>query len=172
MDEPEILYSGKFLRFRRAGHWEFVERVNCSGVVLIVPLTDDGEIVLIEQHRVPLGASVIELPAGLVGDEPRHDGEQLETAARRELIEETGYDADRIEHLCSGPPTSGLASEVVELCRATGLTRVGSGGGVDDEQITVHIVPIDSALEWLSRRRSDGVLIDPKVYAGLYFAEH
>ena len=94
------LWTGKFLRtvlIKYSTHcnssnmvetrdWESVERVNCSGIVGMVPLTDDGDVILIKQFRPPVNGYVIELPAGLCDI-----GETLEDAARRELIEETGY---------------------------------------------------------------------------------
>ena len=91
----EILAQGKFLRLVRQGTWEYSERLGISGVVGIVPVTDAGEIVLVEQFRVPTGRPVLELPAGLVGDIPGQEQEPFEAAAARELEEETGYRAGR-----------------------------------------------------------------------------
>src|SRR3546814_2188584 len=87
------------------------------------------------------------MPAGLVGDDDASD--TLESAARRELIEETGWDAARIDVLLVGPTTAGMSNERIAFARARDLTRVGDGGGVDDENITVHSIPRAQAPAWL-----------------------
>jgi len=111
---------------------------------------------------------VIDLPAGLAGDGP--GSEELVTAARRELIEESGYDARRFTLLAHAPTSPGLTTEVVSFFRATGLKKIGAGGGIEGEQIQVHALKLDRAHAWLRRRSRKGVHIDCKVYAGLYFA--
>ncbi len=166
----EILYSGSFLRLVRQGTWEYVERPGTTGIVGIVPVTDAGELVLVEQFRVPCAAPVVELPAGLVGDKESQAGESLEDAARRELEEETGFRAARLEPLTEGPNAAGSSASLMTLFLATGLERVGPGGGDADEDITVHVVPMRGIAEWLEARRREGRLLDPKIYAGLWFA--
>jgi 8-oxo-dGTP pyrophosphatase MutT (NUDIX family) len=89
--DRRILAEGKFLRLVVENGWEWVERRNTQGAVVIAAITEHNEIVLIEQYRIPLAARVIELPAGLAGDEPGSRHEALIEAARRELLEETGY---------------------------------------------------------------------------------
>jgi len=172
-DKParQILAIGKFLQLVRVGHWEYAERTNSPGAVVIVPLTDDSRLVLIEQYRIPVNARVVELPAGLMGDSAHDRGETSESAAHRELLEETGYEARELRLLTSGPPSAGMSSEVVTFLLASGLSRTGRGGGVHTEQIEVHAVPLDDVPRWLLERRQAGTLVDPKVYAGLYFAE-
>jgi ADP-ribose pyrophosphatase len=133
-------------------------------------VTPGGELLLVEQHREAVGAPVIELPAGLAGDEPGNEGESLEQAAGRELREETGWEAGGWERLSGGPPTAGLSSEVVTLMRASGLVRRGGGGGAGDERITVHAIPLPLVPAWLRDCESAGRLVDPKVWAGLWFA--
>lgn len=64
----KILHTGKFLRLVQEGTWEYVQRVNCHGIAVLVPVTDDQKIVLVEQFRISLHKNVIELPAGLIGD--------------------------------------------------------------------------------------------------------
>src|SRR5690606_39345611 len=98
-DEPEILYKGEWLRMVKRGHWESCERTHGKDglAVLVIAVTPDDDVLFVEQYRVPLGARTIEMPAGLVGDDD--DGDTLESAARRELIEETGWDAGRIDVL-------------------------------------------------------------------------
>lgn len=165
-----IEWTGRYLRVMRNGRWEYAERVGANGAVAIVALTPAKEIVLVEQHRVPLDRRVVELPAGLSGDEPGHSEEAMEAAARRELREETGFEARDWRLLTSGPPSAGMATEMVTFFLATGLSRVHAGGGAGQESIEVHLVPIAAIEEWLAERQRGGVLIDPKIFAGLYFA--
>lgn len=165
-----VLAEGRFARLVAQDGWEWVERVNTSGAVVIVPSTTDRELVLVEQYRIPLGRSVIELPAGLVGDSAGIEHEAAAEAARRELLEETGYEAAELEYLAEGPSSAGLATEVYALYLARNARRVGPGGGDHSESILVHVVPIDQADAWLEEKRQAGVMVDPKVYAGLYFA--
>jgi ADP-ribose pyrophosphatase len=117
----------------------------------------------------PVHARTIELPAGIVGDEDGLKDESYEEAARRELMEETGYEPAKVELLMAGPSSAGLTSEITTLLRASGLRRVGVGGGVAHESITVHEVPLKDVPAWLAAKAKTGVLIEPKVYAGLYF---
>lgn len=163
------LHTGRFLALVKEGHWEYVERTSATGASLILAVTEAKNILLVEQYRIPVHARTIELPAGIAGDEPGSAGEAHIEAARRELIEETGYDAACIKALTHGAACSGAVSETVTLFLATGLSRIGAGGGVAHEDITVHEVPLAGVHDWLEAKRMAGVLIDPKVYAGLYF---
>lgn len=163
------LYTGKFLALVKEGHWEYAERTNATGASIIVAVTDEQKLLLVEQYRIPVHARTVELPAGIIGDEPGSQNEEHAEAARRELEEETGYRAGHMEALTHGPASSGLTSETVTLFLASKLTRIGSGGGVAHEQITVHEVPLKEVHDWLEAKAKAGVLIDPKVYAGLYF---
>lgn len=165
----EILHAGKFLRLMRNGRWEYVQRVTTDHAVIIIALTPEQEVVLIEQLRIPAGGNVIEWPAGLVGDTAVTAGEALETTAQRELLEETGYQAQRFEKIFSGPPSPGIASEIITWFRAHGLEKLGPGGGEGGEKITVHAIPLREVDDWLNRWQAKGGRVDPKVYAGLYF---
>ena len=167
--EKKSLHQGRFLAMFERGGWEYVDRVGATGVVVILAVTDEDELVLVEQHRVPVGANVIELPAGLAGDLPDSQDEDFREAARRELLEETGYAAESIEFLCEGPPSAGLTSEIQTLLRATGLRKTGPGGGDETEDITVHTIALNALDDWLGEAAQRGCLIDPKIYAGLYF---
>jgi ADP-ribose pyrophosphatase len=164
-----ILHGGKFLALVREGRWEYADRTNATGAAIIVAVTDEQKLLLVEQYRIPVHARTIELPAGIIGDEPDSRNEDHAKAARRELEEETGYRAEHIEALTHGPASSGLTSETVTLFLATQLVKVGAGGGVAHEEITVHEVPLSAIHDWLEDKAKSGVLIDPKVYAGLYF---
>ena len=170
-DAPEILYDGQWLRMVRRGHWEYAERTHGNGMaVIIIAVTPDDDVLVVEQYRVPLGARTIEMPAGLVGDDHAHD--TLESAARRELIEETGWEASRVDVLLIGPTSSGMSSERIAFVRALDLTRVGEGGGVDNEDITVHTVPRAQAPAWLMRKQAEGFELDLKLWAGLWMIDH
>ena len=164
-----VLARGKYLELVDEGGWEYVRRHGVSGVVLIVATTDQRELVLVEQNRLPVHSRTVELPAGLVGDLPGQAHEPLEHAAARELEEETGFTASHWRHLTEGPTAVGSSTEVVSFFRATGLTRVGPGGGDHTEDITVHVVPLSEVPAFLTAKAAAGVLVDPKVYTALYF---
>lgn len=160
----------RYLRLVRRGKWEFVTRKNITGIVGILAVTGDGKLVLVEQFRPPVNASVIEIPAGLAGDNAAAAGEQLADAALRELEEETGYRAAQLELLTSGAASAGLSDEIITLFRARGLTKVSEGGGDASESITVHEVPLDQVHDWLTNNARQGKVIDLKVYSALFFA--
>ncbi len=171
MDPARTVYEGKYLRMVVRGHWEYAQRTHGEGMaVIIIAVTPGDDVLFVEQYRVPLGARTIEMPAGLVGDESAND--TLEAAARRELIEETGWSPARTEVLLIGPTSSGMSSERIAFVRATGLTRVGNGGGVAGEDITVHAVPRASAPAWLMQKSREGYELDLKLWAGLWMIEH
>ncbi|WP_337244213.1 NUDIX hydrolase [Luteimonas sp. gir] len=171
-DAAEVLYQGDWLRLVRRGTWESCERTHGGNgmAVLIIAVTPDDEVLFVEQYRVPLGARTIEMPAGLVGDHGSSDS--LEDAARRELIEETGWSAGRVDVLLTGPTTAGMSNERVAFVRARELTRVGKGGGIDDEDIIVHTVPRATAPAWLMRKHAEGYELDLKLWAGLWMIDH
>lgn len=163
---PETLYSGRFLQMLRQGRWEYAHRTGDVSAVGIIAATPEGKLLLVEQFRIPVNAATIELPAGLVGDEDT--SEEILTAARRELLEETGYEAAELEYLFDGPSSAGLTDEMIHLVLARGLRRVTGGGGTAGEQITVHEVPLEDLDRFLNRKRSAGTLVDVKVrLAGL-----
>jgi ADP-ribose pyrophosphatase len=166
-----ILAEGRYLTLIDEGGWEYVTRRRVTGVVVIVPITDGGKLVLVEQLRRAVHRRVIELPAGLVGDEEAHAGESLATAAARELVEETGYEAAEMIPLASGPIAVGVSDEVVSFFHARGLRRVGPGGGDPSEDITVHEVARPALDPFLAASIARGLAVDPKLYAGLYLAD-
>jgi ADP-ribose pyrophosphatase len=169
-NDLEVIATGHYLRLLSRGTWEYVERIAARGAVVIVAVTSEGRLVLVEQPRPALGRSVIELPAGLVGDLADDPDEALETAAHRELIEETGYRADTMVWLAGGPTSPGLSGEMISFFRAGALERVGPGGGDDSEDITVHEVALPELRAWLHEKERDGCALDPKLYAGLFLA--
>jgi ADP-ribose pyrophosphatase len=149
--------------------WEYVTRKGVTGVVGLVAVTNEGKLLLVEQFRKPVDAPVIEIPAGLAGD-GRYRNETLETAARRELREETGYEAANMEYLGGGTASAGLTDELITLFRATGLHKAGDPTPDGDERITVHEVPLNEVVPWLSKQAERGVLTDLKVFSALFFA--
>lgn len=166
----ETLFETRWLGLYRIGHWDFVRRPNADACVGILPVTNDNEIVLIEQFRVPLQRRVIEIPAGLVGDEAEFHGEALAEAAGRELLEETGYHAENIEPLLVSPTSAGMTSEYTHLFLATGLEKRGAGGGVDCEDIQIHQIPLGQLRAWLREKEADGMVLDFKIHAALWAA--
>lgn len=162
-DEPEtVRWAGRFIAAKTRGSWEYVSRVRGIEAAVILAL-DDGHVILVEQYRVPLGASCLELPAGLVGDDI--EGEAIEDAAGRELEEETGYRAARLEAVGRFASSPGMVSESFTLVRAYGLERVGPGGGVEGEEIIVHRVALDALPHFIAAKRAAGVMMDVKLLA-------
>ncbi len=162
-EQPEqIEWSGKFITAKRRGRWEYVSRARGIRAAVILPV-DDGQVVLVEQFRVPLGRNCLELPAGLIGDEAGSEGEEASSAASRELEEETGYHAAHWENLGEFFSSPGMVTESFTLLKASGLTRVGEGGGVEGENITVHRVPIADIAQVIADFRARGVAIDVKL---------
>ncbi len=155
-----IVWQGKYLDVSVDGTWEYANRVGHLSAVVIVAI-DDGHILLVDEHRVPLGRRCLGLPAGLVGDDGA--AEEIETAAIRELEEETGYRAERVERLGEFASSPGMTSETFDLVRATGLTKVGEGGGIDAEDIRVHRVPLSEVPAFVAARRADGWAVDVKL---------
>lgn len=160
-DAPlEVPWRGRWIEVRRRGRWEFAGRTDGIRAAVILAL-DGGDVVLVEQYRVPLGRRCLELPAGLIGDEDARD--TVESAAARELAEETGFRAARIEPLGEFHSSPGMVSEGFTLVRATGLTRTGAGGGIADEDIAVHRLPVAAVPAFIADRRAAGVAIDVKL---------
>ena len=170
MSEPETLFETRWLGLYRIGHWDFVRRPTGDACVGILAETPEGEILLVEQFRIPVQKRVIEIPAGIVGDEPEHAGEPLEETARRELLEETGYEAESVELLIRTPTSPGMSSELTHLFHAKGLVRRNDGGGVAGENITVHRVARAGLRDWLRQKEAEGCLIDFKIHAALWIA--
>ena len=170
MGSTKTIAEGRYLGLYERDDWEFAERPNAEGVVGILALTSQDEVILVEQFRRPMNAPVIEIPAGLIGDEDDHRGESLAETAHRELLEETGYQAESMKLLLSGPTSPGMTSETTHLFLATGLQQVSRGGGVGDETIRVHRVPLGHLRTWLSEQEAKGLLLDFKIHAVLWLA--
>jgi 8-oxo-dGTP pyrophosphatase MutT (NUDIX family) len=166
--EKKTVFEGKFIRFVISRYsdssgiireWESFERVNCKGIVVIVPVTDRGEVVLVRQFRPPVNGHVIEFPAGL-----NDRGELLEDVARRELLEETGYAAGEMVFLAAGPMSSGASGEILTGFLAKGLEFRGIGERDEAEDIEVIKVPLPELDVKLLQFSKAGDFIDLKIY--------
>ena len=167
----ETLCTGKFLELKREGRWEYVSRVRANGAAFIVAVTPRRELIMVEQYRIPVQTRTIELPAGIVGDEAGFENEEILAAALRELEEETGFRGQRAELLLESATGAGLTSERLHLVRIHDLVQVHDGGGVEGEDIIVHRIALDEVHAWLQAQSARGLLLDARIYAGLWFAE-
>ena len=161
MSEPEeTVWEGRFIAAKKRGKWEYVSRTRGISAAVILAV-DEGEVILVEQYRVPLGCNCLELPAGLIGDEA--EDEEVEAAAIRELEEETGYRAGRMTELGYYYSSPGMVSEGFTLLRAEDLTRTGDGGGTEGEDIQVHRVRLAEVAAFVASKRADGCAIDVRL---------
>jgi ADP-ribose diphosphatase len=164
---PKVLLQGRHLAFLCRDGWEYVEHRTAPEAAMVVALTARDEIVLTEEFRPPLNASVISLPSGLIGDE---GPEKAVDAARRELAEETAHEAAAFRRLARGPGSAGQSSEMVTFFLADGAYASGEQAAHDRGKIRVHVVPIARLPQWARAREREGTLVDPKIWAGLYLA--
>lgn len=162
-ESPEVLLTARRFRVvRKADPSQGTpgaskEIIEHPGAVVILPLLDDGRVVLIENYRLSVDRRLLEIPAGTL--EP---GENPAEAALRELAEETGYRAGRIELWIQFYPSPGILTERMFLYAATDLT-LGSPALEADEDIRVRIVSANEAIELVRR----GEIEDAKTIAGL-----
>lgn len=160
--DEEIVWEGRYVVAKKRGRWEYVGRSrNIRAAVILA--AEDGHVLLVEQFRVPLGRNCLELPAGLIGDDDETPDEDSLAAAGRELEEETGYRAARLEDMGTFYSSPGMVSESFTLVRARGLTKVGDGGGTESENITVHRVALDRLPDFIAAKRNDGCGIDVRM---------
>jgi ADP-ribose pyrophosphatase len=160
-DAPlQTMWAGKYITALKRGRWEYVSRTGSTNAVVILA-EHDGKIILIEQYRVPVGGRCLELPAGLVGDEDEHA--TVEDTAVKELEEETGFTAERIEMLGEFHSSPGMVAESFTLVRAHGVRKVGEGGGNEHEDITVYLVARDDIPAFIQTRRDAGTAVDVKL---------
>ncbi|MCK5475060.1 MAG: NUDIX hydrolase [Candidatus Pacebacteria bacterium] len=146
--------------------WEAVKRMTTgTGIVSVMAITDESEIIFVSQYRPPVGGEVIEFPAGLCDQK----GEALEETALRELQEETGYRAKKIEKLFAGPVSAGLSFEFLTVFWATDLEFVGKKDGREERGITVYKIPFKEADEWLRGMEKKGMLVDVKLWARISY---
>jgi ADP-ribose pyrophosphatase len=170
LKNKKTLFAGNYLGLYDTNGWEYVSRCNASAVVVLIAVNDQDQLILVEQFRPPLQKSTLELPAGLVGDLDDPD-EPMLLAAKRELLEETGYLSEDLELLMSCPSSAGMSDEIITFIMARRLKRVGPGGGDASEDIIVHEVPLARIDQWLSAKLTAGTPIDPKIYSALYWLQ-
>ena len=163
----EIKWEGRFITAKQRGRWEYVGRSRGIRAAAIIALDEDADgtrhVILVSQYRVPLGRFCLEIPAGLVGDDDGSEGEAAIDAAARELEEETGYRAGRLEVLGEFYSSPGMVSEMFTLLKATELTQVSEGGGLPEENIVVHRVPLDGLAEFVAQWRAAGHGVDVRI---------
>jgi 8-oxo-dGTP pyrophosphatase MutT (NUDIX family) len=165
----ETLHVGKILALRLdqvimpGGGEAKREVVENPGAVVILPLHDDGSVVMIDQYRHPLGRRIRELPAGLL-DAP---GEEPVTTARRELLEEVGYTARDWSLLVDLVPSPGFSDESQRVFLARGLTPADQPPGTDEEaDLEVIQLPLADAV----RQVLTGEIVNGPAVAGLLAA--
>ena len=135
--------------------------VRHRGAVAVVPLTDDGKVILVSQYRGSIESDLLEIPAGLLDVE----GESLEVAAARELREETGMEAKHLELLTTVVPAPGMTDERVAIFVAHGLREVGQDRkGPEEKYMTMVSITVTEAL---AMTRS-GAIVDGKTIIGLH----
>ena len=157
---PESMWEGKFIRALRRGKWEYASRARDIRAVVILA-EHDGKLILIDQPRVGPDCRCVELPAGLVGDvDP---DATIEATAIKELEEETGFTADRVERLGDFYSSPGMLAEAFTLVRVHGVRRIGEGGGDDNEDINVHLVARADIPIFLEQKRAEGFGMDVKM---------
>lgn len=159
-EQPEVMWEGRYIRALRLGRWEFTSR--CKGMTAVVILAEhDGKVLLVEQERPAIGKRCIELPAGLVGDED--ESATVLGTAEKELLEETGYKADHFEPLGEFHSSPGMIAESFTLVRASGLTKIGDGGGTEHEDIVVHHVARSDVPAFVEKMRGEGKAVDVRL---------
>ncbi|EGD59578.1 NUDIX hydrolase [Novosphingobium nitrogenifigens DSM 19370] len=158
----EIRWEGRYIAAKTRGRWEYVSRTRNVTAAVILAI-DNDHVIMVEQFRIPLGRRSLELPAGLVGDDDGGEGEDPQVAAARELEEETGYRAGQIVSLGEFQSSPGMVTESYTLFHATDLEKIGEGGGLDGEDITVHRVPLAQVDAFIAARRAEGYAIDTRM---------
>ena len=157
---PQVMWAGKYVRVLKRGKWEYASRANNINAVVILA-EYDGKVILVDQPRVPLGKRSLELPAGLVGD--TDPDATIEGTAVKELEEETGFTAERVERLGEFYASPGMLSEGFTLVRAHGVRKIGEGGGDENEDINVHLVPRAEIPNFVEQKRAEGFGVDVKL---------
>ncbi|MES2326727.1 MAG: NUDIX hydrolase [Pseudomonadota bacterium] len=157
---PELMWEGKFIRALRRGKWEYASRARDIRAVVILA-EHEGKLILVDQPRVGPDCRCVELPAGLVGDvDPNAT---IEATAIKELEEETGFTADRVERLGDFYSSPGMLAEAFTLVRVHGVRRIGEGGGDDNEDINVHLVARADVPNFLEQKCAEGFGMDVKL---------
>jgi len=163
----EIVFQGRLLHVKRDrvrlpdGSESTREYIVHPGAVVIIPVFDNGDVLLERQHRYPLHRDFIEFPAGKIDP-----GEDDLTCARRELEEETGYTAAEWRCVTTIYPCIGYSDERLVFYLARALTP-GSHGRDEDEFLEILRVPFGEAMDWLR----GGKICETKTVAGMFWLE-
>lgn len=168
----KVIAKGNWVELVEDEGWEYTNRIRGTSAVIIPTLTKDNEYIFVEQFRKPVDGNTIEWPAGLVGDEDGQEDEDIVVAACRELEEEAGYKANVTVHTGSYAASAGAISEMLNFVLCMGCEQVGEGGGIDGENITVHVVPKDDVMTWMNARAEEGFILDAKLYSGIFLLEN
>ncbi|MCJ8006739.1 NUDIX hydrolase [Lederbergia wuyishanensis] len=161
------IFSGKIVRLLvddvllPDGNMAKREIVKHPGAVAIIAINDENKVIMVEQYRKPLERSLLEIPAGKL-----EYGEEPLVTAERELEEETGYAAGKMEHLISFYTSPGFADELIHLYIATDLTKIDNPKiGDEDEFVELHEITLEEAIHYVEEKR----IYDAKtVYAVSY----
>ena len=178
--DRKSLWKGKFIETVSISYkdhngvlreWEAVNRLNTKGVVVIIPITENNDLILIKQYRPVLDRYVIELPAGLVETD-----EDYMAAGKRELIEETGYSSDNISLLTEGVISTGINTEKWKIVIAQDVKKVSAAvladhSADDNEDIEVLKVSLDGIFTELENLKQNAVEIDLRIYGLLELAK-
>jgi len=156
----EVKWAGNFVRAVQRGKWEYASRANDINAVVVIA-EYEGKVILIDQPRVGPDCRCVELPAGLVGDEDPNA--TPESTAIKELEEETGFTAERVERLGEFYASPGMLSESFTLVRAHGVRKIGDGGGDENEDINVHLVARVDIPNFVEQKRAEGFGVDVKL---------
>jgi len=138
------------------------EYVRHQGAVVVIAQLDDGQLLLVRQHRYPLGRSILELPAGKIDV-----GEAILATGTRELLEETGYSATDWRYLGVMHPCVGYSDERIEIFLARGLRREAEQNLDSGEFMDVLSLSLQDALTAVK----SGEITDAKTITGLFWAE-
>ena len=157
---PQLMWEGKFVRAFKRGKWEYASRARDIRAVVILA-EYDGKVILVDQPRAGPDCRCVELPAGLVGDVDPN--ETIESTAIKELEEEAGFTADRVERLGDFYSSPGMLAESFTLVRVDGVRKIGEGGGDDSEDINVHLVARADIANFLEQKRAEGFGMDVKL---------
>ncbi len=174
-----VLWEGRYIRTSMILYkdssgadreWEAVSRVNCSGIVIIVAVTKENEVILIRQFRPALNSYVIELPAGLIDV-----GEDAISAGKRELIEETSYCSDNFNMLTVGVMSTGVDTDRWNIVVARDAEKAPeylqrAHQADENEEIETIIVPAGNVYDTLDAYARRGDQIDLRIYGLLELA--
>ena len=156
VEKEEIICQGKFLKLKREyterGIWESVDMGGHKETAVVLAVTENNEVLLEKHYRVPVRKYVIELPAGLVDDE------SPEECARRELLEETGYEANELIYLFKGVVCQGLTRMESYYFYAPNVVYKDEQNLEPTEEIEILKVPMEELEDFLFNLPEDLIL--------------